>query len=155
MTEQNRLKRELESREKVSRPVKAWTPAQLLPEVDEEPGYKMRWIRTSMGGQGDARNISLKFREGWEPVKASEHPEAHTFAEPNSRFKDAIEVGGLILCKTPVELTEQRDAYFRQQAENQLASVDNSFMRENDARMPLFKDRKSTVTKGSVFGSGS
>jgi len=155
MTEQNRLKRELESREKVSRPVKAWTPAQLLPEVDEEPGYKMRWIRTSMGGQADARNISLKFREGWEPVKASEHPEAYTYAEPNSRFKDAIEVGGLILCKTPVELTEQRDRHFQRVADDQLASVDNSFMRENDARMPLFKERKSTVTKGSVFGSGS
>jgi len=59
MVEQNRLKRELETREKESRPAEKWTPPQLLPEVHEEPGYAMRWIRTSMGGVGDARNISV------------------------------------------------------------------------------------------------
>ena len=156
MAEQNRLKRELDTREKQARPTNKWTPAELLPHVDEEPGYKMRWIRTSMGGTGDAKNISAKFREGWEPVKASEHPEAHTFADPTSRFKDAIEIGGLILCKTPVELTEQRNEYYRNLSEAQVQSVDNSFMRENDARMPLFSDKRTTVTKGtSAFGSGS
>jgi len=71
------------------------------------------------------------------------------------RFKDAIEVGGLILCKTPVEFIGQRAAYYRNMAESQMQSVDNSFMRENDARMPLFSDKRTTVTKGSVFGSGS
>ena len=156
MAEQNRMNRALETREKQARPTTKWTPAELLPHVDEEPGYKMRWIRTSMGGTGDAKNISAKFREGWEPVKASEHPEAHTFADPTSRFKDAIEIGGLILCKTPVELTEQRNEYYRNLSEAQVQSVDNSFMRENDARMPLFSDKRTTVTKGtSAFGSGS
>ena len=150
MAEQNRLKRELETREKESRPAAKWTPPQLLPEVNEEPGYAMRWIRTSMAGVGEARNISSKLREGWEPVKASDHPEAHTFTDPNSRFKDAIEIGGLILCKTPVEFTEQRDAYYQQQADAQMQSVDNTYMRENDPRMPMFKERKSTVT----FGKG-
>jgi hypothetical protein len=72
-------------------------------------------------------------------------------SDPNSRFKDAIESGGLILCKTPVEFTQQRDAHYRKQTEDQVASVDNNFMRENDPRMPLFKDKRSTVT----FGSGS
>jgi hypothetical protein len=116
----------------------------------------MRWIRTSMGGAGDAKNVSAKFREGWEPVKASEHPEAHTYVDPNSRFKDAIEIGGLILCKTPEELTDQRNSYYRNLSEQQIQSVDHSFMRENDARMPLFSDKRTTVTKGSsVFGSGS
>jgi hypothetical protein len=155
MAEQNRMNRALETREKEIRPAAKWTPPQLLPEVDEEPGYKMRWIRTSMGGVGDARNVSAKLREGWEPVKASQHPEAHTFVDPNSRFKDAIEVGGLILCKTPAEFIEQRDAHYRQLADSQMLSVDNSFMRESDARMPLFSDKRTTVTKGAGFGSGS
>ena len=55
-----------------------------------------------------------------------------------------------MLCKTPVEFTEQRDAYFAQQAENQMNSVDNTYMRDSDPRMPLFKERKSQVT----FGKG-
>jgi hypothetical protein len=152
---QNRTNRALESREKEQRPIKKWTAPQLLPDVDEEPGYAFRWIRTSMGGKSDDRNVSAKFREGWEPVKASDHPEAQVYVEPNSRYKDAIEVGGLILCKTPVEFTEQRDAHYRKLADSQMTSVDNSFMRESDARMPLFNDRKSTVTRGRGFGSGS
>jgi len=145
-----RIPRDMETRDATSRP-KSWAPPSLLPEVNQEPGYSYRWIRVSTLGTPDVNNVSSKFREGWEPAKASEHPETYTMTDPNSRFKDAIETGGLILCKTPKEFTEQRDAHFRKQTEDQVASVDNNFMRENDPRMPLFKDKRSTVT----FGSGS
>lgn len=147
---ENRTPRDMETRDAASRP-KSWAPPSLLPEVNQEPGYSYRWVRISTLGTADVNNISSKFREGWEPVKASEHPEAFTMSDPNSRFKDCIESGGLILCKTPVELTSQRDAHYRKQTEDQVASVDNNFMRENDPRMPLFKEKRSTVT----FGSGS
>ena len=104
-----------------------------------------------MMGQSDARNVSMKFREGWVPVKASDHPEAQMYIDPNSRYKDAIEVGGLILCKTPKELVEQRNKFYQNQAEDQITSVDNGYMRENDPRMKKFSERNSTVT----FGKGS
>ena len=147
--EQNRAPRTLESREVEERP-KRWMPPQLLPDPNEEPGYAFRWIRISSLGKDDATNISGKLREGWEPVKASDHPEIRLFNSGQNRFPDSIEVGGLLLCKTPVEFTEQRDAYYRNQAESQMHSVDNNFMRESDARMPLFNERKTTVT----FGKG-
>jgi hypothetical protein len=89
--------------------------------------------------------------EGWEPVKASDHPEVRLFGSAQNRFPDSIEVGGLLLCKTPVEFTEQRNAYYNQQAESQMESVDNTFMRENDPRMPLYKERSTKVT----FGKGT
>lgn len=139
----------METRDASTRP-KSWAPPSLLPEVNKEPGYAYRWVRVSTLGTADVNNISSKFREGWEPVKASEHPEAFTMPDPNSRFKDSIESGGLILCKTPIEFAEQRDAHYQQQTEAQVASVDNNFMRENDPRMPLFKERKTSIT----FGSG-
>ena len=151
MAEQNRMNRALESREKEQRPVKKWTAPQLLPEVNEEPGYAFRWIRTSMAGQGDARNISSKFREGWEPVKASDHPELQMLADPNSRFKDGIEIGGLLLCKAPEEMVKQRNDYYRKMADSQMEAVDNNFMKSNDPRMPLFSEKRSSVT----FGRGS
>ena len=50
-----------------------------------------------------------------------------------------------------MEFTEQRNSYYRNQAEAQMQSVDNTYMRENDPRMPMFKERKSTVT----FGKGT
>ena len=150
MAEQNREKRELNEREVTKRPAK-WMPPQLLPDPKPEPGYAFRWIRVSSMGKDDATNISGKFREGWEPVKASEHPEIRLFNTSNNRIADSIEVGGLLLCKTPVEFTEQRNDYYGQQADAQMQSVDNTYMRENDPRMPMFKERKSTIT----FGKGS
>ena len=148
MAEQNRMNRALETREKEARPVTKWAPAELLPYVDEEPGYAMRWIRTSMGGVGDAKNISAKLREGWEPVKASEHPEIRLMGGQANRFPDSIEIGGLLLCKTPVEFTRDRDAYYLNQAESQMNSVDNNFMRESDPRMPMFNERSTKVSRG-------
>ena len=145
-----RTPREMESRATAERP-KRWLPPELLPSPNPEPGYAFRWIRTSTLGASDPMNVSSKLREGWEPVKASEHPEIQLMGAGQSRFPDSIEIGGLILCKTPVELTEQRNAYYQQQAEGQMNSVDNNFMRENDPRMPLFKERRSEVK----FGRGS
>lgn len=144
------LDRELDSRETTQRPAK-WTPPQLLPDPKPEQGYVYRWIRVSMMGKDDPTNISGKLREGWEPVKASDHPEIRLFGAGSSRIADSIEIGGLLLCKTPVEFTEQRDAHYRQMSEQQMQSVDNTFMRENDPRMPMFKERSSKVT----FGKGT
>jgi hypothetical protein len=146
---ENRLARELENRESAQRKM-AWTPPQTLPEPEAQNGWVFRWIRTSIMGQADPSNTSAKFREGWEPVKASEQPRLMLQADPNSRFKDNIEIGGLLLCKAPAELMKQRDDYYAKQAQSQMQSVDNNFMRLNDERMPLFNDRKTTVS----FGKG-
>jgi len=146
---ENRLARELETRESAQRKM-AWTPPQTLPEPEPSEGWVFRWIRTSIMGQADPSNTSAKFREGWEPVKASEQPKLMLQADPNSRFKDNIEIGGLLLCKAPAELMKQRDNYYTRQAQSQMQSVDNNFMRLNDERMPLFNDRKTTVS----FGKG-
>ena len=143
-----RISRDQETREKMERP-KQWMPPELLPQPNPEPGYSFRWIRVSTLGTADPMNISSKLREGWEPVKASEHPEIQLMDVGNkARFPDSIEVGGLILCKTPVEFVDQRNDYYQRQTEDQMQSVDNNFMRESDARMPLFRERRTEVKFG-------
>ena len=144
-----RTTRDLETRAVQERP-KQWAPPELLPEPDKQPGYAYRWIRVSTLNNADPRNISAKMREGWEPVTLTEQPKFQLLADPNSRFKDNIEVGGLLLCKTPIEFVEQRNAYYQQQTENQIEAVDNNLMRQNDPRMPLFNERKTEVS----FGKG-
>jgi hypothetical protein len=146
---ENRIARELESRSNKERP-KTWQPASTLPEPDRQPGYSYRWIRVSMIGQADARNVSSKFREGWEPVRIEEQPQFKMLVDPNSRFKDNIEVAGLLLCKIPEELMTQRKEYFAKKNKAQIESVDNNFMRENDPRMPLFREKQSKTS----FGKG-
>jgi hypothetical protein len=145
----NRLTRELDSREVNERP-KQWMPASALPEPDRQKGYAYRWIRVSSRGENDPQNVSAKFREGWEPVRVEEQPKLRMLASTDSRFKDNIEVGGLLLCKIPSDFMDQRRAHFANQTKAQIDSVDSNFMRQNDPRMPLFQERKST----SSFGKG-
>ncbi len=147
---ENRLSRELQNRATTERP-KQWAPAELLPEPDKQAGYAYRWIRTSTLNAADPRNLSAKLREGWEPVGIEEQPKLKLLVDPNSRFKDNIEIGGLLLCKTPEELVVQRNAHYAKQSENQTEAVDNNLMRQSDPRMPLFKERKSSTS----FGKGN
>jgi hypothetical protein len=146
----NRKDRELETRERTVRK-KAWTRPEVLPSPNPEPGYDFHWVRVSTQGQVDATNVSSKLREGWEPVKATDHPEITIVAIEQERFKDNIVIGGLMLCKAPKEMVEERNAYYNEQAQAQMNSVDNNLMRENDPRMPLFNERKTKVT----FGKGT
>jgi hypothetical protein len=145
----NRLQRELESRTQSERP-KQWSQPELLPEPDKQPGYAYRWIRTSTLNQVDPINLSRKLREGWEPVSVEEQPQFQLLVDPNSRFKDNIEIGGLLLCKTPTEFVEQRNTHYSAQAEAQMTAVDNTLMKQSDPRMPLFNEGKTT----STFGKG-
>lgn len=147
---ENKIPREMQTRELTKRP-QQWTPAELLPEPDKQAGFAYRWIRVSTNGQADPRNLSAKLREGWEPVSIDEQPQFQLLVDPESRFKSNIEIGGLLLCKTPEEFVDQRNDYYSRQTQAQTEAVDNNLMRQSDARMPLFKESKSATS----FGKGS
>jgi hypothetical protein len=146
----NKVDRELQNRELSERP-KQWRPPELLPEPDKQAGFAYRWIRVSTLTNADPRNMSAKFREGWEPVSIEEQPKFRLLANQEGRFKDNIEIGGLLLCKTPEEFVDQRTKYYDNQTQAQTEAVDNSLMRQSDPRMPIFNERKSTTT----FGKGT
>jgi len=146
----NRINREQNTREKETRK-KAWQRPEILPSPNPEPGYEYHWVRVSTQGLVDATNVSSKLREGWEPVKAKDHPEITMVTVENEKFKDNVVIGGLMLCKAPEELIEERNSYYAEQTKAQIDSVDNNLMRENDPRMPLFNDRKTKIT----FGNGT
>ena len=147
---QNRLARELDTRQVMQRP-EAWRPPETLPMPDDRPGWTHRYVRTSTMGAADPSNISSKLREGYEPCKAEEYPELMMHASTEGRFKGNIEVGGLLLCRIPSEFMAQRAKYYENLNKSQVDSVDNNFLRENDPRMPLFSEKRTKVT----FGSGT
>jgi len=148
---QERSPRELESRDKNAR-MEQWSPPPILPDPTPQPGWTFRYIRTAMTGQSDATNVSMRFREGWEPCKLEDHPELEIIPDHESRFPGCVEIGGLLLCKAPDEVAEARQRYYENVASQKMQSVDNSYMKENDPRMPLLKpDRNTRVT----FGRGS
>jgi hypothetical protein len=148
---ENRTPRDLVSREKSARSV--YVPPSALPDPTPEPGWAYRWVATAILGQADPTNVSKRMREGWEPVKAADHPELMFAGDKNGN----VEIGGLMLCKMPQETAEARDRYYAQQNKSQMESVDNNFMQQQDSRMPLFAEKKSTANhqRPSGFGVGS
>jgi len=150
--ELNRKSRESDSREKAQRPM-VWRAPETLPTPDPRPGWTHRWVRTSSMGIADPGNISSKFREGYEPCKGDEYPELMMHASTEGRFKGAIEVGGLLLCRIPSEILASRMQQHDEKNKMQMESVDNTFLRDRDARsnMAMIVDKKSKVT----FGSGT
>lgn len=146
---ENRIKRDSETRETKTR-TRSWQRPEVLPSPTPQDGYEFHWVRVATQGQVDATNVSSKLREGWEPAKAEDHPEITMVTVENERFADNVVIGGLMLCKAPTELVQERTDYYNNQTKSQMSSVDNNLMRENDPRMPIFNERKTTVS----FGKG-
>jgi hypothetical protein len=130
---------------------KPWQPPSVLDAPDAPEGYVYRWIRESMVGNDDKANMSKRIREGWEPVRAEEHPDFETPVVEEGKYAGVIGVGGLILAKMPIEIVEQRKAYFRNMTSDQIQAVDRNLMRESNPVMPIEKPQRSTKV---TFGSG-
>lgn len=143
----DRKSRDLETREKA--PVReVYVPPSSLPDPAPDEHYVYRWIASHILGHHIPGNMSLKMREGWSPVKAEDHPE---LILGHSNTTGNVEIGGLILCKMPKQKAIAREEYYQNVTASQMSSVDNSFMKQNDPRMPLFSEKKSSVS----FGKGT
>jgi hypothetical protein len=150
--QQNRLERELDDRPDWDRE-EAWVEPDTLPMPNDRPGWHHRYIRISMAGESDPRNISSKLREGYEPVKAEEYPELKMHATRDGAFKGGIEVGGLLLCRIPKEKIASRAKKHEDKNKLIVESVDNNYLRDRDTRsnMALLVEKRSNVS----FGSGA
>ena len=150
-TESDRTPRSADSRAKTAR-LKPWQPPSLLDAPTPPSGFIYRWLRESMVGVEDKANMSKRIREGWEPVRADEHPEFEAPTVEEGRHAGVIGVGGLILAKMPIETVEQRRAYYNQMASDQMEAVDSNLMRESDSRMPISQPNRNTQV---TFGKGN
>ena len=149
-TEPDRSPRSAESRDKESRR-KPWQPPSLLDAPPPPQGYVYRWIRESMIGQNDPANMSKRVREGWEPVRAEDHPDFEAPSIEDGKHAGVIGVGGLILAKIPKETVEERRAYYQNLSDSQIQAVDNDLMRESNQVMPISNPNRTTKV---TFGKG-
>ena len=149
MADSNRTTRDNQTRAKTQRR-KPWAPPSKLAMPDAPAGYKHRWIRTHLRGEDDKTNMHSRLREGWEPVRADEYPDAGEMYPTIEDGKNAgvIGVGGLMLARIPEETVAERTEYYRDQTRNQMKAVDENLMREQHPSMPIHNDRQSRVTFG-------
>jgi|TARA_B100000519_G_C14104649_1_gene372765 hypothetical protein len=144
----NKTSRNLDTREKKAR-VRGWVPPSSLDAPEPPEGFHHRWVRAEYRGNQDEKNVMGRLRSGYEPVKASEYPDRVDLPSiAEGRWKGVIGVGGLILMRCPIEVKEDRDAYFQGKTVDQNDSVANDLHKDEHPAMPIHQDRQSRVTFG-------
>ena len=115
------------------------------------PGYRHRWIRSSIKSKDDAKNMSKSLREGWHPRAADTVPASYQMARiEHGRFGGIIMVEGMVLCEMPVAKLNQRKQFIRNETDKKVKAIDADLKRANEAnRGPGFGDIKvdERVTK--------
>ena len=149
----DRTSRTTMTREKQTRR-KPWTPPSTLDAPPAPEGYTHRWIRESIMGFDDKKNLSARLREGFELVRADEYPDFEAPTIEDGKHSGVIGVGGLILARFPLESKAERQEYFKGLTRDQQKAVDNDMMREQHPSMPILKpERQSRVTFGGNKGT--
>ena len=132
-----------------------WKPPSILDAPPPPEGYTHRWIRSEVMGFDDRKNVSARTREGWELVRGEEHPDFDIPTVQDGQHAGVIGVGGLLLARIPLEIVEERNAYYRGMTGQQMQAVDNDLAREQHPSMPISKpDRQSRVTFGGPQEGG-
>lgn len=143
----DRTPRTADTREKATRR-KPWAPPSVLDAPPPPEGYKHRWVRASIRGEEDKGNVFNRMRQGYEPVRAEEHPEYQAPTIEDGKHAGVIGNGGLILTRVPVETALERTEYYGNRTREQMTAVDQDLMKEQHPSMPINQQRQSKVSFG-------
>ena len=144
----DRTSREVNTRERKER--KVWRPGTALDAPEPPLGYIHRWIRESVMEYDDKTNVHKRRQEGFELVRAEDHPDWIGPVIDEGRNAGIIGNGGLLLACIPIEIVQQRKNHYQNVTSNQMEAVDRDWMRENNPAMPkMAAQRKTTVSFGS------
>ena len=150
----DRKPRSEDVRTKSTRP-QTWKPPSSLDAPPAPEGYKHRWIRMETSGFDDRKNLTARLREGFELVRAEEYPDWDLPTIQDGKHAGVIAIGGLVLARIPIDLVQQRESYYRKQAQQQMDAVDNDLLRDQHPSMPMVKpERQSRVTFGGNRSTG-
>jgi len=143
MNDKTRTSRSSQTRDKTAKR-QPWRPPSRLDAPTPPDGFQYRWIRAEIMGQEDKKNVSSRIREGYELVRLEELGDFDAPTIEDGKNEGVVAVGGLLLAKIPVEIAEERKAYFANQTSDQQKAVDNSLMREQHPSMPIDNPNRQT-----------
>ncbi len=140
-----RTPRSLETRESAER-TRSWSEPAVLPKLPDRDGWVHKWVRTDSRGTPDKVNYSKRLREGWEPIDVAEYPELQSYS--GGQHSGHIEVGGLIACRMPTEMVQQRADHYSGVSRQQEKSAEEHYMRDQSELVKKFNES----SRKTVFG---
>lgn len=128
-----------------------WVRPSSLDAPPARKGMTQRWVRKSLFGADDPKNLNRSWREGWRPRPADTLPEDWrvyaTFAEKNEGM---IVVDDLILMEIDSDILVQRKRETERQTQLQIRSVEHDLESAQVAGHPIVKEHKTSVTHPSL-----
>ena len=126
-------------------------PDNVLARFDND-GMSLRWIRISIKGSDDQKNVGNKLQAGWVFVSPEEVPELAltSFVRDEGRYQGAVCRGDVALVKMPSGKVSARRKFYENKANDQMDAVNAQLMKSSDSRMPITNSSRSVTTKGRV-----
>jgi len=128
-----------------------------LEEKFLDAGFKLRWIRFTLNGEEDYRNLGKKQREGYEFVTLDEVKGHLSMVKEvdTKNHRNLVTVGDLALAKIPLYKSNARKKYFEGKAKELELAVKGELRQASNPKMdkltPVFDESTSKVVKS--FGS--
>tara|TARA_R100000458_G_scaffold59564_1_gene70530 strand:- start:2298 stop:2786 length:489 start_codon:yes stop_codon:yes gene_type:complete len=113
-------------------------------------GMVLRWIRIQIRGADDYQNVGKRQRDGWVFVTPDEVPELSTssIVREGGRYAGTVVRGDVALAKMPEGRAIARREHYENKANELMNAVNSQLMSNNDSRMPIYNNSKSTVSRG-------
>ena len=127
------------------------SPPALLDAPQARPGFRQRWVATTILGKETPDNVYKRMREGWEPRKSDTVKEQNFPTINHGQWVGCIGIEGMVLCEMPEEKHNSMKAYYEEKSHQQndaLSGELDSLGRRSG--QTIYQDRKSSSSRGRV-----
>lgn len=118
----------------------------VAPEPNE--GYTQRWVRVSLNGADDPKNMHKKFRQGWRARSVDNmDPSFKELGTKKAWDEGILRVDDLVLMEIPTARIDKRREYFSNKTSKLMLAVDNELQNAQVAGNPISQNNRSEVSK--------
>jgi len=124
-----------------------WIRPSSLDAPDPREGMEQRWVRKSLRGADDPKNLNRSWREGWRPRAPDTLPEEwRIYANFADKSEGMIVVDDLILMEIDSRVLKQRKRAIESATANQMRSVEHDLESTQIAGHPIVREHKTSVS---------
>lgn len=128
-----------------------WVRPSSLDAPPPREGKVQRWVRKSIRGVDDPKNLNRAWREGWRPRPPESLPEEwRVYATFADKSEGMIVVDDLILMEIDSEVIERRRRAINKTTADQMTSVEHDLESSQLAGHPIVKEHKTSVTHPGI-----
>lgn len=124
-----------------------WVRPSSLDAPPAREGMTQRWVRMSLRGEADPKNLNRQYREGWRFRSPDSLPKDwEVFAIHANKSEGYIQVDDLVLMEIPSNVLEQRRKAIDRNTQLQMASVEHDLEKSQVAGHPIHKEHRTSVS---------